>query len=494
MKKIVFLTGATGTMGKETVKKFMESKELFTLRVLARPSEKNKQILAPYAKDIEIIWGDLKDDDKLKEGVRGADYVLHVGAFLSPFADEHPEEAMRINYGSTLSMLKSIKELGQNDTTHFVYIGTVAQTGDRMPPIHWGRVGDPLKPSIYDYYAVSKCAAERAVIESGLKYWVSIRQTGMLPVNAASGEYAIISHQPYNNCLEWSNAEDSGNLMRNVCLDSVPEKFWKRVYNLSNGADYRQSCASFTLALGSDIRTTNEPNWLATGNFHGHFYTDADELEALVPFRTKSFAQQIQEIQMGFMEMMKKAGPDFVMPTAEQQKEHTKAVISQPGGVLQFVADGDEERIKVWFGSREKYEAIPKTWDEIVLSKPIDLPNYLDHGFDETKPIEELDIEDMRQAAEFRGGKCLSESMTKGDMYTPLKWSCAFGHEFMATPYLVLFAGHWCKECGCGEWKYGEIADVNPFFAQVWKPLHQGEENFRVKMVADAKMIDELYK
>jgi hypothetical protein len=160
---------------------------------------------------------------------------------------------------------------------------------------------------------------------------------------------------------------------------------------------------------------------------------------------------------------------------------------------LQFVADGDEERIKVWFGSRKKYEAIPDTWDSIVLAKPINLPAYLDHGFDESKPTEELDIADMRQAAEFRGGKCLSETMTKGDMYTPLKWSCAFGHEFEATPYLILFAGHWCKECDCGEWKYGEIADVNPFFAQVWKPLHEGEENYRVKMVCDAKVIERLY-
>ena len=42
MKKTVFLTGGTGTMGKETIKKFMENKEEFILRVLARPSEKAK--------------------------------------------------------------------------------------------------------------------------------------------------------------------------------------------------------------------------------------------------------------------------------------------------------------------------------------------------------------------------------------------------------------------------------------------------------------------
>ena len=494
MEKVVFLTGATGGMGMETLKKFMESTDEFKLRVLARPSEANKKKLALYGDKIEIVWGDLKDDDKLFEGVKGADYVLHVGAFLSPFADEFPDEAMRINYGSTLSMINSIKKLGQQDTTHFVYIGTVAMTGDRMPPIHWGRVGDPLKPSIYDYYAISKCFAERAVIESGLKYWVSIRQTGIAPVNASSGEYPIISHQPYNNCLEWANAEDSGNLMRNVCKDLVSEKFWRRVYNLSGGADYRQTCYTFSASLGSDLRETNESNWFATGNFHGQFYTDADDLEALVPFRTKSFKQVQMEALQGFAEMMKAAGESFTPPTLEQMKAHNKEVISKPGGVLQFVADNDEERIKVWFGSREKYEAIPKNWNEISIVKPCDSPTKLDHGFDESKPIDELDIEDMKQAAKFRGGECLSDSMTKGDIYTQLKWKCAFGHEFYATPYLILFAGHWCKDCDSEEWKYGEMAEVNPFFGQVWTPLHKEEEPFRVKMVTDPHEIEKIYE
>jgi len=49
-----------------------------------------------------------------------------------------------------------------------------------LPPIHWGRVGDPIKPSIFDYYAVSKIASERLVIESRLEYWVSLRQTGIM--------------------------------------------------------------------------------------------------------------------------------------------------------------------------------------------------------------------------------------------------------------------------------------------------------------------------
>lgn len=496
MKKVVFLTGATGTMGFATLVKLMENQDELHVRVLARDSKKNRDLLAPYLDKVELLWGDLKDDDILKQGVTGADYVLHIGALVSPMADDFPEETMRINYGSTLCMLKAIKELGQKDTTRFVYIGTVAQTGDRMPPIHWGRVGDPMKPSIYDYYALSKVCSERAVAESGLKYWASIRQTGMMPSNEAAGSLPILSHHPYNNVLEWSNAEDSGNLMRNICT-MAPEQFWGKAYNLSGGVDYRQTNMTQYMNLGLDERQVMEPNWMALCNFHGHFYLDADDLEAVVPFRTKSYRQFMDEMNAKTyqqIQMAMAADPNFKLPTMEETRAGFKAAISKPGGVLQFIADGDEERIKVWFGSRERYEAIPKTWDECILFQPLNLPGKpMDRGFDESKPVEELDIADMKQAAAFRGGECLSETMVKGDLYTPLKWRCADGHEFEARPYTVLFAGHWCPECLCGEWKYGEMAEKNPFFAQVWTPLHKGEEPFRVKMVVDAKDIEKLY-
>ena len=57
------------------------------------------------------------------------------------------------------NIIDCIRKQGRADQVKFVYIGTVAETGDRMPPIHWGRVGDPIKPSMFDYYAVSKVAA-----------------------------------------------------------------------------------------------------------------------------------------------------------------------------------------------------------------------------------------------------------------------------------------------------------------------------------------------
>lgn len=171
-KQRVFLTGATGGMGGFVLDELLKDTDRQDVVILARNSEKNRKKLAAYegVKGLEIVWGDLNDYKTVVKCVKDCDIVLHVAAFVSPQADYYPEKAMHSNYGSTRNIINAIYENGLQDTAKFVYIGTVAETGDRMPPIHWGRVGDPIKPSMFDYYAVSKVAAERLVIESGLKY------------------------------------------------------------------------------------------------------------------------------------------------------------------------------------------------------------------------------------------------------------------------------------------------------------------------------------
>ena len=236
-KKIIFLTGATGTMGEEGLKQILSRSDRFNLRVLVRPSAKNKAFMSRYEHDaaLEIVWGDLCCYDDILRCVTGADYVLHVGAFVSPEADKLPQRSLEVNLGSTMNIIRAIKAQPDPDAIKLVYIGTVAETGCRLPPIHWGRCGDPIKGSAFDYYAVSKIAAERAVIESGLKHWVSLRQTGIMPSKESAAREPIIFHQPPQNLLEWVTSIESGLLLANVCEDWVPEKFWRGIYNIGGG-------------------------------------------------------------------------------------------------------------------------------------------------------------------------------------------------------------------------------------------------------------------
>lgn len=115
-----------------------------------------------------------------------------------------------------------------------------------------------------------------------------------------------------------------------------------------------------------------------------------------------------------------------------------------------------------YYGSHENWKKIG-SWKEFKVETPSMEPSFLDHGYDETKPEASLDLEDMIRAAEFRGGECLSNTMVKGDLFTPLKWRCALGHEFEMSPNLALKGGHWCPDCLPSPWNYDAIARVNPF-------------------------------
>jgi len=57
-----------------------------------------------------------------------------------------------------------------------------------------------------------------------------------------------------------------------------------------------------------------------------------------------------------------------------------------------------------------------------------------------------LSIDQMRQLAEQRGGRCLSEQYKNTG--TKLHWECHRGHQWHAVPGAVL-RGHWCAACVC---------------------------------------------
>ena len=495
--KTVFVTGGTGTMGQETIKQLLARAPRFKVRILARPSDKNRALVKKMAHPfLEVVWGDMGDFDCIRRCVTGADYVLHIGAMVSPAADKYPEQTLRTNIGSTMAIIKAIKDQPNADDIHLVYVGTVAETGDRQYPIQMGRCGDPINPSVHDYYAISKVFSEFQVFESGLKHWVSVRQTGQYPSAEGAGEEPIIFHQPPNNVLEWSTAIESGICMANICEDWVPESFWRKAYNLSSGKEWRFTCWEFTnLALegmGLTFADTQDPRRMAQYNFHGHYFSDADALNDILHFRCidpKTYQKSIVDAMKAMM-----ANPMIaaMIPGVEAMKAHNVEIGHKRMGYDWMMENNETDWINAFFGSREEAEAIPSLEEGYKLFHPSEKEQYLDHGYDESKPFEYLDIEDMKKAAAFRGGEVVSDKVES--VYKPITWKCAFGHTFSATPNTVLRGGHWCPECQRYEWHYAEIARKNPFYAQVWTPLHGDKHDYHIPMQYSAYDITEELK
>lgn len=478
-KKTVFLTGASGNMGHEGFKELLNRRDKFNIVTLVLPTERDKQIMSAYEKEpgVKVVWGDLTNYDDVLKCVNNADYVLHVGGMVSPAADYLPTLTTKVNIEAVKNIIKAIKAQPNPDKIKLVYIGTVAETGDRNPPIHWGRAGDPIKISVYDNYAITKTIAEREVIESGLRYWVSLRQTGVLYSSMLNNMDPIMFHEPINGVFEWATARDSGRLIANACEADVPEEFWRRVYNIGGGEKYRTTNYEFMQksfkAIGiNDFTKVVNLNWFATRNFHGQWYEDSDVLENYLHFRSGSADEFIEELGKNapFKMKLAKFVPAFII-----KKFVMEPVANKELGTMYWIKNNVKDRITAFFGSKEKWQAIP-TWERYKSIEPSRKPIRLNHGYDENKPKSELDINDMKQAAKFRGGECLSDTMVKGDIHTKLKWRCAFGHEFEASPTLVLLGGHWCPDCLPAPWNYDEEAKRNSFFAQVWYPLYDKDE------------------
>jgi hypothetical protein len=132
-----------------------------------------------------------------------------------------------------------------------------------------------------------------------------------------------------------------------------------------------------------------------------------------------------------------------------------------------WITNQDMERIQAFYGSVEDYQKIPG-WDRHVPSLDPDQPHTrLDHGYDETK--KELTHDDLRKAAEFRGGTLVTKDW-EGNMHLPLDWLCCQGHAFRMSPHAVLKGGHWCIECISPPWNYQAIAGKNRFARQVMRP------------------------
>jgi nucleoside-diphosphate-sugar epimerase len=469
-KKRVFLTGATGNMGREVLRELVDRADRFEVVALVLPTARDREAIAEFrdARSLSIVYGDLTEYDDVERCVRGADFVLHTGALVSPAADDHPELTMKVNVGGARNIIRAVKAQDDPDSVGVVMIGSVAETGDRNPPHHWGRVGDPLKPAMYDTYAQSKIIAERELVDSGLRKWAWLRQTGIFHPGLLEIRDPILTHWPFGGAMEWVSAGDSGRLLANACEDDVPDEFWGGVYNVGGGPTWRltnwELQTRMMSALGvADVRRWYERNWFATQNFHGHWYTDSDRLDDLLHFRTETFEEALTRAVASAPASVRLAGH---VPPRLVKRFVIKPLTIKPRGTMSWIDSCDEERIRAYFGSRAQWEQIGN-WSTFEPPDPTRRPTYLDLGFDETRDPSTWTAGDLVRAADFRGGALLSETVTTADVAAALRWQCAEGHTFTASPRLVLTAGHWCPTCVSQPRDYARQAESNAFLRQV---------------------------
>ncbi len=470
-RRRVLLTGATGNWGRATLRE-LRDRDAVDVVAFALPTDADRAVLAEFTDmtNLTVAWGDLTRYVDIAAAVATVDMVLHVGAVVSPLADARPQLARRVNVGSMQNIIQAVKALPDPASVEVVGIGSVAETGDRQAPVHWGRVGDPIRVSRFDEYGQTKVVAERMLIDSGLPRWAWLRQTGIFHPGMLEIRDPIMTHSPFAGVFEWASDADSARLLAGIA-EGAPEEFWGGVYNIGGGEGWRLTNWQLQTAIGGalgvrDIRTWYDRDWFALTNFHGQWYTDSDRLEELVPFRADTFAAAMRRAIAAAPASVRSAGK---VPAWIVKNFVMKPLAHKPRGTMHAIAHHDRDGIAAHFGSEDRWRRIGD-WSTFQVPEPSRTPSFLEHGYDESVAETQWGLSLYRGVASFRGGELLTDSVEAGRPAEVLAWRCALGHVFAASPRLILTAGHWCPECVRHPADYPAQAERNPFLAQVELP------------------------
>jgi dTDP-glucose 4,6-dehydratase len=160
MQTKVLVTGAGGFIGSHLVEKLVKLGA--SVRAFVRYNSRGDPGLIRFAPAetiarVELIGGDLRDPDAVRNAVRGCRYVFHLGALISiPYSYLHPYEVAESNFMGTLNVLMACRDL---EVQRLVHTSTSEVYGTaQLPAIDESHPLQGQSP-----YSASKIGADKLV-------------------------------------------------------------------------------------------------------------------------------------------------------------------------------------------------------------------------------------------------------------------------------------------------------------------------------------------
>lgn len=288
-RKKILLTGASGTVGFEVLKQLYEKKELYDITIFDVKSRKSKRKFSPYKKGINIVYGNILNDNDIINVSAEQDVIIHLAAIIPPLADEKPKLSYQVNTIGTEKLIKSLEK--HSPKAFFIYSSSISVYGDRLenPFI---KVNDILKPSKGDEYAKTKIEAENIIKNCKLD-WSIFRLSAIMGGHKIS---KLMFHQPLKTSLEIATPIDSARAFVNA-IDKQ-KQLSKKIFNLGGGANCRMIYDSF-LSRSFKIYGLGEVDFkqksFAEKNFHCGYYEDGDVLNNILNFRNDTLESYFEK-------------------------------------------------------------------------------------------------------------------------------------------------------------------------------------------------------
>ena len=110
--KAVLITGGTGSFGQQFTKTLLQRYSLSRLVIYSRDELKQYEMAQKYSGPMmRYFIGDVRDQDRLKQAMRGIDYVIHAAALKHvPAAEYNPMECIKTNIHGAQNVIEAALE------------------------------------------------------------------------------------------------------------------------------------------------------------------------------------------------------------------------------------------------------------------------------------------------------------------------------------------------------------------------------------------------
>lgn len=159
----LLVTGGTGFTGYNLIKNLAQNNEV-EIRTIARSEEKAKKLRK--FKNVEILIGDLKDNDLVYKSIKNVDKVFHIAALFRE-ARYPDSEYWKVNVEATKNLLEASLK---NNIKRFIHCSTIGVLGDvkEIP----ANEQTPYNPG--DIYQITKTEGEKLALKYYRDYGLNV--------------------------------------------------------------------------------------------------------------------------------------------------------------------------------------------------------------------------------------------------------------------------------------------------------------------------------
>lgn len=281
MKKIL-VTGAGGTVGLQVIR-FLLSEGKYEITALELKNRQVYRRLKHFRKRINIVYGDVNDEAIVDALVKDHDVVIHLAGVLPPLANIREELCDEIDFNGTKTIVDAIKNY--NPECYLLYASSTSVYGKQKD---YKNINIKTSNDIdedYDYYSKYKLKCEK-YIRSSIKNFSILRLAYIL---GDPGPEGLIYNVPLDCDMEVLSAEDAGYAF--VSAIDFKRKLNKKTFNVSGGEKFRTYYRDYLVHVFSTYGLSLKfiASWMmAEKNYCGGYYTDGDDLEEILHFRSKN--------------------------------------------------------------------------------------------------------------------------------------------------------------------------------------------------------------